>query len=48
VGREIEGGNYEMNEIQLPCVLSIQTGINDPHLHFQHLPLERTVKTQHG
>jgi electron transfer flavoprotein beta subunit len=30
VGREIEGGNREMNEIQLPCVLSIQTGINEP------------------
>ena len=30
VGREIEGGNIEMNEITLPCVLSIQTGINEP------------------
>lgn len=30
VGREIEGGNQELNEIQLPCVLSIQTGINEP------------------
>ncbi len=30
VGREIEGGNQEMNEINLPCVLSIQTGINEP------------------
>ncbi|OIN95877.1 MAG: electron transfer flavoprotein subunit beta [Deltaproteobacteria bacterium CG1_02_45_11] len=30
VGREIEGGNIEMNEIGLPCVLSIQTGINEP------------------
>jgi electron transfer flavoprotein beta subunit len=30
VGREIEGGNQEMNEIHLPCVLSIQTGINEP------------------
>ncbi|MBU1341067.1 MAG: electron transfer flavoprotein subunit beta/FixA family protein [Proteobacteria bacterium] len=30
VGREIEGGNQEMNEIGLPCVLSIQTGINEP------------------
>jgi electron transfer flavoprotein beta subunit len=30
VGREIEGGGREMNEIDLPCVLSIQTGINDP------------------
>lgn len=30
VGREIEGGNQEMNEIQMPCVLSIQTGINEP------------------
>ena len=30
IGREIEGGNEEMNEIALPCVLSIQTGINEP------------------
>jgi electron transfer flavoprotein beta subunit len=30
VGREIEGGNIEMNEIALPCILSIQTGINEP------------------
>jgi electron transfer flavoprotein beta subunit len=30
LGREIEGGNQEMNEIALPCVLSIQTGINEP------------------
>jgi electron transfer flavoprotein beta subunit len=30
IGREIEGGNKEVNEIDLPCVLSIQTGINEP------------------
>ncbi|HEX6502541.1 MAG TPA: electron transfer flavoprotein subunit beta/FixA family protein, partial [Terriglobales bacterium] len=30
VTREIEGGNKELNEIDLPCVLSIQTGINEP------------------
>ncbi len=30
VGREIEGGNQEMSEMDLPCVLSIQTGINEP------------------
>ena len=30
VGREVEGGNVEMNEIELPCVLSIQSGINEP------------------
>jgi len=30
VGREVEGGNQEMHEIDLPCVLSIQTGINEP------------------
>jgi len=30
VGREVEGGNQEMNEIDMPCVLSIQTGINEP------------------
>jgi len=30
VAREIEGGNREVSEIDLPCVLSIQTGINEP------------------
>ena len=30
IGREIEGGNKEINVIDLPCVLSIQTGINEP------------------
>jgi len=30
VSREIEDGNSELNEIDLPCVLSIQTGINEP------------------
>ncbi len=30
IGREIEGGNQEINEIETPCVLSIQTGINEP------------------
>jgi len=30
IGREIEGGNKEVNTIDLPCVLSIQTGINEP------------------
>jgi len=30
IGREIEGGNLEMSEMELPCVLSIQTGINEP------------------
>lgn len=30
ITREIEGGNKEVNEIDLPCVLSIQTGINEP------------------
>lgn len=30
VGREIAGGNIEMSEMDLPCVLSIQTGINEP------------------
>jgi electron transfer flavoprotein beta subunit len=30
VTREIEGGNREVNEIDMPCVLSIQTGINEP------------------
>ncbi len=30
ISREIEGGNREVNEIDLPCVMSIQTGINEP------------------
>ena len=30
VSREIAGGSKEVNEIELPCVLSIQTGINEP------------------
>jgi electron transfer flavoprotein beta subunit len=30
VSREVEGGNREIYEIELPCVLSIQTGINEP------------------
>jgi electron transfer flavoprotein beta subunit len=30
VSREIEGGSKETSEIDLPCVLSIQTGINEP------------------
>jgi len=30
VSREIEGGNKEISEMDLPCVLSIQTGINEP------------------
>ena len=30
ISREIAGGNKEINEIDLPCVLSIQTGTNEP------------------
>ncbi|HYM00720.1 MAG TPA: electron transfer flavoprotein subunit beta/FixA family protein [Blastocatellia bacterium] len=30
ISREIAGGNKEINEIDLPCVLSVQTGINEP------------------
>jgi electron transfer flavoprotein beta subunit len=30
IGREIEGGSQEMSDIDTPCVLSIQTGINEP------------------
>jgi len=30
VSREIANGNRELSEIDLPCVLSIQTGINEP------------------
>jgi len=30
IAREIEGGSKEINAITLPCVLSVQTGINEP------------------
>lgn len=30
IAREIEGGSKEINAIDLPCVLSVQTGINEP------------------
>jgi len=30
ISREVEGGNKEVSDIDLPCVLSIQTGINEP------------------
>jgi electron transfer flavoprotein beta subunit len=30
ISREIAGGEKEISEIDLPCVLSIQTGINEP------------------
>ncbi|MBU1054807.1 MAG: electron transfer flavoprotein subunit beta/FixA family protein [Proteobacteria bacterium] len=30
IGREIAGGQQEISEMDLPCVLSIQTGINEP------------------
>jgi len=30
ISRELAGGDKEVNEIDLPCVLSIQTGINEP------------------
>lgn len=30
IGREIEGGIQEISEIETPCVLTIQTGINEP------------------
>jgi electron transfer flavoprotein beta subunit len=30
ISREVEGGDREISEIDLPCVLSIQTGINEP------------------
>jgi electron transfer flavoprotein beta subunit len=30
ITREIAGGDKEISEIDLPCVLSIQTGINEP------------------
>jgi len=40
IGREIEGGNQEMNEIAFPCVLSIQTGINEP----RYVAISRILK----
>lgn len=30
IGREIDGGSQEISDIETPCVLSIQTGINEP------------------
>ncbi|WP_306590827.1 electron transfer flavoprotein subunit beta/FixA family protein [Geothrix sp. 21YS21S-4] len=30
IGREIEGGCQEVSDIDTPCVLSVQTGINEP------------------
>ncbi len=30
ITREVAGGSREISEIDLPCVLSIQTGINEP------------------
>ncbi len=30
IGREVQGGSREISVIPLPCVLSIQTGINEP------------------
>jgi electron transfer flavoprotein beta subunit len=30
IGREIDGGSQEIFRIETPCVLSIQTGINEP------------------
>lgn len=30
ISREVEGGDKEVSDIDLPCVLSIQTGINEP------------------
>lgn len=30
IGREVEGGSQEVSDIETPCVLSIQTGINEP------------------
>jgi len=30
IAREVEGGSKEINGIDLPCVLSVQTGINEP------------------
>jgi electron transfer flavoprotein beta subunit len=30
ISREIAGGEKEISEIDMPCVLSIQTGINEP------------------
>lgn len=55
ITREIEGGNKEMSEIELPCVLSIQTGINEPRyvgmrgiLQVQSVPIPTFDGTQLG
>jgi electron transfer flavoprotein beta subunit len=55
ISREIEGGNREMSEIDLPCVLSIQTGINEPRyvgmrgiLQVQSVPIPTLGATELG
>ncbi len=40
VHREVAGGNLEVYELDLPCVLSIQTGINEP----RYVPLRGVMK----
>jgi len=40
IHREVAGGNLEVYEVGLPCVLSIQTGINEP----RYVPLRGVMK----
>jgi len=40
IRREVAGGNQEVYEMDLPCVLSIQTGINEP----RYVPLRGVMK----
>ena len=40
IRREVAGGNQEVYEMNLPCVLSIQTGINEP----RYVPLRGVMK----
>ena len=40
IRREVAGGNQEVYEVDLPCVLSIQTGINEP----RYVPIRGVMK----
>ncbi|MBW1709909.1 MAG: electron transfer flavoprotein subunit beta/FixA family protein [Deltaproteobacteria bacterium] len=40
IHREVAGGNLEVYEVDLPCVLSVQTGINEP----RYVPIRGVMK----
>jgi electron transfer flavoprotein beta subunit len=40
IRREVAGGDQEVYEVDLPCVLSIQTGINEP----RYVPIRGVMK----